>query len=120
MLKKVSFTYKGKNFDIDARNCNNFGKFLGLMFTRRKKAEALIFEFKKPVNFRIHSFFVFFPFLAVWLDERNDVIEIRKINSFTPPVAGKKPYKKLLEIPLNGRYQKKYQNSFLSSVIRKI
>lgn len=106
MLKKVSFIYKGKKFDIDARSCNPFRKFLGLMFSRRKKAEALLFDFKKPVDFRIHSFFVFFPFVAVWLDKGNKVIEAKRVRPFTFSVGLKKSFYKIIEIPINGNYKK--------------
>jgi len=112
MLKKVSFIYKGKKFDIGARSCNSFRKFLGLMFTRRKKAEALLFDFKKPVDLRIHSFFVFFPFVAVWLDEKNKVIEAKKVRPFALSVGAKKPFAKLVEIPINRKYSKNIKSLF--------
>ena len=105
MLKKVSFKYKGKRFSILAKHCNFFEEAKGLMFTRREKAKVLLFEFKKPVNFRIHSLFVFFPFLAIWLDERGKVIEIKKIRPFVFSIKPRKAYKKLLEIPLNKKYK---------------
>jgi len=123
MLKKVFFIYKGKKFAINARSCNSFRKFIGLMFSRREKTEALLFAFKKQVDFRIHSFFVFFPFVAVWLDEKNDVIEIKKVTPFTVSVRAKRPYKKLLEIPWSSRYRKNIKLLFprvSPSVIRKI
>lgn len=77
------------------------------MFKRRQNAGALLFEFKKPVNLGIHSFFVFFPFVAVWLDEEDKVIEIKVVKSFTMSVEAKRPYRKLLEIPMNEKYKKK-------------
>ncbi|MCX6749240.1 MAG: DUF192 domain-containing protein [Candidatus Pacearchaeota archaeon] len=88
-----------------AKRCNIFKEASGLMFTRRKKAKPLLFEFEKPVNFRIHSLFVFFPFVAIWLDEKNKIIEIKKIKPFISSIKPKKPYKKLLEIPLNKKYK---------------
>jgi len=112
MLKKVSFKYKGKKFNILAKRCNFLEEAIGLMFTRRKKAKALLFEFRRPMNFRIHSFFVFFSFIAVWLNKNNKVIEIKKINPFTLSIKPKKSYKKLLEIPLNEEYKRKIK--FLS------
>jgi uncharacterized membrane protein (UPF0127 family) len=77
------------------------------MFSRREKANALVFEFNKSSKMAIHSFFVFFPFLAVWLDEGNNVIEMKKIKSFVPRVSPVKSYSKLLEIPLNKCYDDK-------------
>ncbi|MEK6847670.1 MAG: DUF192 domain-containing protein [Nanoarchaeota archaeon] len=107
MQKTISLNYRGKRFNIKAESCNSIGKFSGLMFTRRENAEALLFEFKKSVNLRIHSFFVFFPFLAVWLDKKGKVIEIKKVRPFTVAVSAKKPFTKLLEIPINNAYRNK-------------
>jgi uncharacterized membrane protein (UPF0127 family) len=107
MQKIVSFNYRGKRFKIKANTCNSYEKFFGLMFTKKEKAQALLFEFKKPVNLRIHSFFVSFPFTAVWLDKDGRVIEIKKIKPFTIAVGPKEPFKKLLEIPINNRYRDK-------------
>jgi len=106
-MKKVSFNFRGKRIGIDAKKCMGLNRFFGLMFKGKEKADALLFEFKKPTNLRIHSFFVFFTFIAVWLDEEEDVIEIRKIKPFTPSVKAERPYKKLLEVPLNKKYKKK-------------
>ena len=113
MLKKVSFNFKGKNISIEARECKGLNKFFGLMFKNKEKTNALIFEFKKPVSFRIHSFFVFFSFIAVWIDESNKIIEIRRVKPFTFSIKTKKYYKRLLEIPLNKKYMKKVQHIFL-------
>ena len=106
MQKIVSFNYKGKRFNIKVESCNSIRKFFGLMFTRKEKAQALLFEFKRPINLRIHSFFVFFPFIAVWLDKKGNVIQTRKIRPFTFAVSAKKPFSKLLEIPINNTYRK--------------
>lgn len=104
MLEKVSFNYKNKGFEIGVKNCNLFEKFFGLMFVRRRKAQALLFEFRKPTTMRIHSYFVFFPFIAVWLDDKNKVIEVKKIKPFTFSVSERKSYSKLIEIPINKEY----------------
>jgi uncharacterized membrane protein (UPF0127 family) len=109
MLKKVSFKYHGKKIWVLAKRCNFLGRAKGLMFTRRKKAKALLFEFQRPVNFRIHSLFVFFPFVAIWLDKRNRVIEIKQIKPFLFSIKSKKSYFKLLEIPLNEKYLRKIE-----------
>ena len=58
----------GKIIDLGKiKKVNWFGKFSGLMFCRREKADSLIFEFKKPTRISIHSFFVFFPFVVLSL-----------------------------------------------------
>ena len=102
-IKKISFKYKGKNFRINAKNCGSFGEIFGLMFKGREKAEALLFEFGKPVNMRVHSFFVFFSFVAVWLDGKK-VIAARKVKPFTFSIRPKKPFSRLIEIPINEKY----------------
>lgn len=106
MLKKVSFSHRGKKFEFVAEDCDSFGKFRGLMFRRREKANALLFDFKKKVNLRIHSFFVFFPFIAIWLDGKGKVIEVKKIRPFSFSASPGRPYQKILEIPINRKYKK--------------
>jgi len=75
-------------------------KYIGLMF-RTRKTKPLIFEFSKDVIMAIHSFFVFFPFKAIWLDKKGKVIEKRIVKPFTFHVCPKKAFRKLIEIPIN-------------------
>ena len=91
---------------FEVKECKGFNQIRGLMFSRREKANALLFSFDKPTKMLIHSFFVFFPFIAVWMDNKNKVIDLRVVKSFFPSVSCKKPYYKLLEIPINRRYFK--------------
>ena len=77
----------------------------GLMFRRREKALALLFEFRKPVQMAIHSFFVFFPFWAVWLDDKNKIVEEKIVKSWIFRIAPKRKFSKLIEIPLNKKYK---------------
>ena len=69
---KISFNYRGRKIKINARKCGFFST--GLMF-RTKKTMPCVFEFKKSVNFKISSLFVFFDFVAVWIDEKGKTIE---------------------------------------------
>lgn len=117
MLKKISFNLRGKRINIIAKECSGLNRFLGLMFKDRDDANPLLFEFKKPVSFAIHSFFVFFPFIAVWMDEGNNVVEFKIVEPFSLSVKAKRQYKKLLEIPMNEKYNRKIN---FSSVIRKV
>ena len=105
MKKRIGFLYKGKKFLVDVVVCNSFGKFLGLMFKEREKARALLFDFKRPTKMKIHSFFVFFPFVAIWLDEKNKIVDFKVIRPFNFAISSKKPFKRLVEIPLNKRYK---------------
>ena len=112
MLKKVSFSFNGKKASVLAKKCVGINRSVGLMFKRREKARALLFEFKRPTNLRISSLFVFFPFIVVWLDRKNRVLEIRKVKPFIISVMARKPYKKFLEIPLNSKYEKQAEIFF--------
>ncbi len=89
-----------KGIEIDVKKVSIFGKFSGLMF-KSNETGNLLFEFNVVKNRFIHSYFVFFPFLALWLDEKNKVIEWLIVRPFTSAISPKKPFKKLVEIPMN-------------------
>lgn len=97
------FYYKKKKISLDLKKCNFFKKIFGLMFTKKEKAKALLFEFKKPAA--LHSYFVFFPFIAIWLDKNNKVVGIKKIKPFTFHIKPKKNFTKIIEIPINKKYE---------------
>ena len=97
------FYYQNKKIKINLKKCNFIQKILGLTFTSKEKARALLFELKKPIA--IHSYFVFFPFIAVWLN-KNKVVEIKKIKPFTLHIKPKKYFNKIIEIPINKKYKK--------------
>ena len=97
---------KIKNSFLDVKKCNSLHRFIGLMFVRREKADALLFDFKKPCRQAIHSFFVFFSFFAVWLDSKGKIIETRKVKPFVPFISIKKSYSQLVEIPISKKYSK--------------
>lgn len=83
------------------RKCHGIKKVTGLMFKNRN-TNALLFEFLAPTFTEIHSLFCN-PFLAIWLDEKNNIIEIKmidKIGIYKP----KEQFSKLLEVPLNKNY----------------
>lgn len=88
-----------------------FSRGLGLMF-KTKNTDSLLFEFKKNLRISIHSFFVFFPFLAIWLDSRNNVLEWRIVNPFCPRAMPEINFRKIIEIPFNLR-NKETINLFL-------
>jgi len=93
---------EGRIIDIgNVKKVNFVGEAIGLMFSRRQKADSLLFEFKKPTEIKIHSYFVFFSFIAIWLDKESNIIELRKIKPFEISNGIKKPYFKLIEIPIN-------------------
>ena len=100
---KVCFKYRGKKLQINAKKCNLMST--GLMF-RTKNTSTLVFELGKLRNFRIHSWFVFFDFIAVWLDEKGKIINVKLVKPFTFSVSPEKPFKKLIEIPINENNKK--------------
>ena len=97
--------YKKERINIPVKKVSSFGKILGLMF-KAKNTENLLFEFRKKTKMSIHSFFVFFPFLAIWLDDENKVINFKIIKPFTLKVKPKKPFSKLVEVPFNNKNKK--------------
>ena len=96
------FYYNKKKFKLNVKKCNSLQKISGLMFTSKEKAKALLFEFKRSIA--IHSFFVFFPFVAIWLN-KNKIVEIRKITPFKFSIKSKKRFDKIIEIPINKKYK---------------
>lgn len=87
-----------KKSKIDIKNCvvckNFFSKARGLMFSKPKN---LVFEFDKPKIVSLHTFFVFFPIDALFLDHKKKVVEkttMRPFSFYTP----KKKAKYVVEI----------------------
>ena len=91
-----------KSFFVKVKKVSPLGKFTGLMFKSRN-TQNLLFEFRPKEPCTIHSFFVFFPFLALWLDKNNRVLEWNFVKSFTVAVTPKKSPVKLVEVPLNAK-----------------
>jgi len=102
--RKVGLNYRGKKILMEVLDCGLVEMGRGLMFRSRKNARALLFSLDKPSRKAIHSFFVFFDFVAVWLDDKNKIIEIKTIDRFRPYIVPKRPWKKLIEVPVSERY----------------
>jgi uncharacterized membrane protein (UPF0127 family) len=77
----------------------------GLTF-KTKNTKNLLFVFRKPSKIALTSVFVFFPFVAVWLDENKKVIETRTIKPFSMSINPKHNSKYLIELPLNSKNSK--------------
>ena len=92
--------YKGKSIEIPVRTVGFFGRFIGLMF-HSFKTKNLLFEFDSDGKRAIHSYFVFFKFLAIWLDEKNKMLEFRVFKPFTSVILAKQRFRKLVEVPFN-------------------
>jgi len=96
----MKIKFDKKEITIEASKVSRIGMFAGLMF-KTSQTKNLLFEFGNKNYNAIHSFFVFFPFLAIWLDDKNNVLDFSFVSPFTPSVKPRKLSKKLIEIPLN-------------------
>jgi uncharacterized membrane protein (UPF0127 family) len=102
-MKSVKVGFKGKKIDIEARKLSFREQFRGLMFKSRN-SENLLFDY--PGKWGIHSFFVFFPFLAIWVDDKNNVLEYKIVKPFTFYVESKRGFARLIELPINEKNKK--------------
>jgi len=99
--KKVFvINYSGRKFRVPVRNVGFFRRGIGLMF-RSPGTDNLLFSFARPCRVAITSWFVFSPFLAVWLDEKKRVLEYQIVKPFVLSLKPRFPSTFLLEIPCN-------------------
>jgi uncharacterized membrane protein (UPF0127 family) len=105
-VQKIGISYKGKKITLRLKVCRGLNEAIGLMFKRRENASALLFTFKNKVKMAIHSWFVFFPFVAIWLNKENKIIDIKIVKPFEFSISPSEKYFKLIEIPINKRYSK--------------
>lgn len=101
----MEIKYRGEKIKISVKKLSLFEKAIGLMFSSRKKAKALLFEFENQTKISFTSLFVFFPFLIIWLDEKNNVLDFKKIKPFIFNIPSREKYKKVIEIPFNNNYE---------------
>lgn len=111
--KRISLDYSNRKVNLELIECNFFERLRGLMFRSKEKSPALLFDFKKNVKVPIHSFFVFFKFFAIWIDEKNKVVDVKKVSPFKLRVLPKKSFQKIIEIPMNSNYRKELDYLFL-------
>ena len=104
--EKIKIFFGKNSFALDVEKCNFFEKVRGLMFRKSKNSLNLLFEFKKPVCLAIHSWFVFFSFLAIWTDDKNQIKEFKLIKPFQNYIKPQDSFFKLIEVPLIRRNAK--------------
>lgn len=99
---KVDVFHKGKKISIDVKKTNLISKGLGLTFKNRN-TDNLIFDFSKNVTWQgtLTSMFVFFPFLTLWVDSKNKVIDFKIVKPFRFSIKQNKQFRKIIEIPIN-------------------
>ncbi|MFW5846780.1 MAG: hypothetical protein ACOCUU_01350 [Nanoarchaeota archaeon] len=102
-FKKITLNYKNKKIQLKVQKLSKIEMFKGLMFEKKENSYIKLFEFPYNSKWKIHSCFVFFSFLAVWLDDKNNIIEIKTIKPWKLSITPKKKFKKLVEIPLNNK-----------------
>lgn len=95
----------GRKINIKVKELNFIGRFVGLMFKGRN-ADNLLFNFKKEGRIAIHSWFVFFSFLAIWLDSKNNVVSYRVVWPFSTIILPRRKFSKLIEVPINKKNKK--------------
>lgn len=76
----------------------SLSRLRGLMF--RKKPASILFTFDWPGLHGIHSFFVSFPFDAVYLNEEGKVVDVfMRVPPFTHYLQPSRPVSYLIELP---------------------
>ena len=93
----LEITYKNRRTLV--RNVRKCIGVRGLMFRFRETNAILMHS-----TGAIHSFFVFFPFLCLWLDKKNNVLDYKVVKPFSLRENSDKKFTKILEIPINRRY----------------
>lgn len=73
-------------------------KLIGLMF--RKRPKPVIIKLNKERLIPIHSMFVRVPFIAIWLDENEKLIDAKLITPWERNIRPPKPFKTLIELPI--------------------
>ncbi len=96
---------KTKNKIISEKEivCRNiFSQSLGLMFRKRQN---LVMVFKKERKISLHNFFVFYPIDVLLLNEKKEIVEIKR--NFRPFTlwASKEKGKYLLELGFSSEYE---------------
>ena len=89
------------SFSHFVREARGLSFVKGLMFSRSTHS-PLLFSF--PVPLAIHSLFVFYPFLAVWMTKENRILRVDVVKPFCFHVSPPSRARRLLEVPLHVRY----------------
>ncbi len=100
----MKIKFKDKKINVNVKKCKGINMGIGLMF-KNKNTDSLLFEFKNKHNHGIHSFFC--PaFLALWLDENDNILEFNLVKPNKLLVKPENKISKLIEIPLNKNNEK--------------
>ena len=113
----IRITHRGRTKLFSVRRMGPVSMYRGLMF-RSRTTDNLLFDYPDDSRRPIHSWFVFFSFLVVWLDKRNRVVEMELVRPFRCCVQPKKKYRRFVELPLNTQNDGKIR--FFVGKIRKV
>src|SRR3989344_5361438 len=100
--------WRGRNISFKVKKVSFFGKISGLMF-RTPSTDNLLFTFSRRTRISLHSWFVFFPFLVLWLDEENNVLEWSTVYPFSTVIRPQKSFSAVVEIPFHARNRRFFQ-----------
>ena len=95
-----------RKIKLEIKKTGFFRRGTGLMF-RGRNTENLLFEFNRDVRRAITSYFCFFPFFAVWLDSRNNIVEKKIVKPFIFSLRPSKEFRKFIELPINAKNSRK-------------
>jgi uncharacterized membrane protein (UPF0127 family) len=102
--RKIILNYKGKRVPLDLYVVPKSLHWLGLMFSSKKDAKPLLFEFPRESRLSIHSFFVWFSFIGIWLNKEGKVLKIERVEPFRLRILPKEKFKFLIELPIKSDY----------------
>ncbi|MBX4196100.1 DUF192 domain-containing protein [Candidatus Pacearchaeota archaeon] len=97
--------YDKKYVEVQVKKLSFLGRATGLMF-KTPSTENLLFDFSRDSKASITSWFVFFPFLAVWLDDKNNILEWKLVDPFVFRIVPRNLFRRLVEIPINKNNEK--------------
>jgi uncharacterized protein len=100
-IRMIKNQTRKKILTTKTKNCKTIlSKAKGLMFTRKKTGEGLIFAFNTERRWSIHMLFVFYPIDVLWLDKNKKVVDLRqKLKPFILSAKPKKESSYIIELP---------------------
>ena len=99
----MKISYRRKKIEIPVKNVPFFSAGLIL---RTRNTQNLFFKKIFPKNSSLTSYFVFFPFLILWLNKKNKVVDIRIAKPFERKISTRKKFSHIIELPFNNKNKK--------------
>jgi uncharacterized membrane protein (UPF0127 family) len=99
-MKTVEILLEGNKIVVPVKEVKGINKIIGLMF-KDADTSNLLFSFEKKTRQSIHSWFLSFNFLIVWLDSENKVLAYRFVEPFQSSIRPNMEFDKFIEIPIN-------------------